>query len=512
MTVATGYAPNGASANTDPGADSPAPAGPRRRPRTTLPRRRRTRLSQDPVQSLEERMTAARRKVFPVFTHIGDACRAAGFLPSPCLSVRNSIATVDSEPARARTFATGCYVGRSDLPHVWRYPWVFAAQVEAAGYEILRFEAPSIPVPYLASVLPCALGMQFADRPSEKGALLSLFGLRQHRRRPQASVGESMMRRPLECGSADRLRTVTMSPLLLLLWGVALLFVPGYLIAFLFSPNLEEARGRGEIVAFAIAWGAGWLTLLGIVLHVLNLLSAGGLIGSWASRSSSSPSHKPPLTSPTTRRQRFSGTPIVTRAFSSTATSIPCGPRRREHPCRTSSSPSTSAHPSTSGRFRMRSRHSLGTLMPRDFEIQVGNSAGGPFTTVHTINDFVATASPAMWFEFTFAAPMVGFHVRLHINETNAFSDGNFYVQINEVEVLGAFPQPDRANLSWTATCDNASVGTAASFDNRFSTSPITGEPTFQAATPVVGEPTPGPAAQLGRNRTCGINHVLLRR
>ncbi len=164
------------------------------------------------------------------------------------------------------------------------------------------------------------------------------------------------------------------------------------------------------------------------------------------------------------------------------------------------------------GRFRMRSRHSLGTLMPRDFEIQVGNSAGGPFTTVHTINDFVATASPAMWFEFTFAAPMVGFHVRLHINETNAFSDGNFYVQINEVEVLGAFPQPDRANLSWTATCDNASVGTAASFDNRFSTSPITGEPTFQAATPVVGEPTPGPAAQLGRNRTCGINHVLLRR
>ena len=35
-----------------------------------------------------------------------------------------------------------------------------AAQVEAAGYEILRFEAPSIPVPYLASVLPCALWMQ----------------------------------------------------------------------------------------------------------------------------------------------------------------------------------------------------------------------------------------------------------------------------------------------------------------------------------------------------------------
>ena len=40
-----------------------------------------------------------------------------------------------------------------------------------------------------------------------------------------------------------------------------------------------ETRGRGEIVAFAIAWGAGWLTLLGIVLRALNLLSAGWLVG-----------------------------------------------------------------------------------------------------------------------------------------------------------------------------------------------------------------------------------------
>ena len=69
-----------------------------------------------------------------------------------------------------------------------------------------------------------------------------------------------------------------MSPLLLILWGVALLFVPGYLIAFCFAKP-GETRGRGEIVAFAIAWGAGWLTLLGIVLRALNLLSAGWLVG-----------------------------------------------------------------------------------------------------------------------------------------------------------------------------------------------------------------------------------------
>ena len=47
--------------------------------------------------------------------------------------------------------------------------------------------------------------------------------------------------------------------------------------------------------------------------------------------------------------------------------------------------------------------------------------------------------------------------------------------------LLGTFPQPDRANLSWTGTGDNASAGTAASFDNRVSKSPITGDPTFQA-------------------------------
>ena len=65
-----------------------------------------------------------------------------------------------------------------------------------------------------------------------------------------------------------------MSPLLLFIWGVALLFVPGYLIAFCFAKP-RETRGHGEIVAFAIAWGTGWLTLLGIVLRALNLLSAG---------------------------------------------------------------------------------------------------------------------------------------------------------------------------------------------------------------------------------------------
>ena len=46
---------------------------------------------------------------------------------------------------------------------------------------------------------------------------------------------------------------------------------------------------------------------------------------------------------------------------------------------------------------------------------------------------------------------------------------------------VGHIPQPDRANLSWTGTGDNASAGTAASFDNRVSKSPITGDPTFQA-------------------------------
>jgi len=54
------------------------------------------------------------------------------------------------------------YVGHKDLPHLWRFPWVMRRQVEQAGFEILRFEAPTLPIPYLPPLLPGGMRLQGA--------------------------------------------------------------------------------------------------------------------------------------------------------------------------------------------------------------------------------------------------------------------------------------------------------------------------------------------------------------
>jgi len=48
-------------------------------------------------------------------------------------------------------------------------------------------------------------------------------------------------------------------------------------------------------------------------------------------------------------------------------------------------------------------------------------------------------------------------------------------------------------SLSWTAPGANGNVGTAASYDLRYSTVPIT-ETNWPSVTPASGEPAPGPA------------------
>ena len=52
------------------------------------------------------------------------------------------------------------YVGKKELPHLWRYPWVLRRQVQASGYNVLRFEAPTIPIPYLPTFVPGLLALQ----------------------------------------------------------------------------------------------------------------------------------------------------------------------------------------------------------------------------------------------------------------------------------------------------------------------------------------------------------------
>lgn len=53
------------------------------------------------------------------------------------------------------------YVGNSDLTHIWRFPWVMKKQLRAGNFEIERFEASAIMLPFFTWLLPV---IKFLDR------------------------------------------------------------------------------------------------------------------------------------------------------------------------------------------------------------------------------------------------------------------------------------------------------------------------------------------------------------
>lgn len=61
-------------------------------------------------------------------------------------------------------------------------------------------------------------------------------------------------------------------------------------------------------------------------------------------------------------------------------------------------------------------------------------------------------------------------------------------------DVAVSNPAVTSLDVSWTAPGDDGSSGTAASYDLRYDTSPITSDATFNSATPVSGEPVPSVA------------------
>jgi hypothetical protein len=139
------------------------------------------------------------------------------------------------------------------------------------------------------------------------------------------------------------------------------------------------------------------------------------------------------------------------------------------------------------GRVRMRSRDVTGSLFPEDVEIQV-SSDNVVFTTVETVLG-LSTAG-AMWHEIPMVAPAVGRYVRIRATKTRQHTDGMYYVQVAEVEVMETLTE---VNLTWTAPGDDGSTGQAASYDIRYSTSPITSG-NFGSATAVSSPPVPGPS------------------
>lgn len=57
------------------------------------------------------------------------------------------------------------YAGSKDRPHLFRYPWIMKKEVQDAGFEILKFEATSLAIPYIPYLFPPFLRLQkLADR------------------------------------------------------------------------------------------------------------------------------------------------------------------------------------------------------------------------------------------------------------------------------------------------------------------------------------------------------------
>ncbi|HID62166.1 MAG TPA: class I SAM-dependent methyltransferase [Anaerolineae bacterium] len=52
------------------------------------------------------------------------------------------------------------YMGRKELSHMWRYPWVMRRLLREVGFAIERFEAQSLCIPYLGSLAEPLLAIQ----------------------------------------------------------------------------------------------------------------------------------------------------------------------------------------------------------------------------------------------------------------------------------------------------------------------------------------------------------------
>jgi SAM-dependent methyltransferase len=46
------------------------------------------------------------------------------------------------------------YGGNTDVPHIWRFPWVMRRQIESVGFNISKFESGPLTIPYLANYIP----------------------------------------------------------------------------------------------------------------------------------------------------------------------------------------------------------------------------------------------------------------------------------------------------------------------------------------------------------------------
>jgi F5/8 type C domain len=131
---------------------------------------------------------------------------------------------------------------------------------------------------------------------------------------------------------------------------------------------------------------------------------------------------------------------------------------------------------------------------PRDFQIQVSNDASSGFVTVHSVvNQF---ATPSQWYVFD-VTPMMARYVRINVTGMNRYSNGLYYTSIAEVKVTRLEVLAGGFVLDWTAPSDDfdSNVGSASSYDIRYSSADIVSNTDWNNATKVAAGllPTPQP-------------------
>ena len=156
------------------------------------------------------------------------------------------------------------------------------------------------------------------------------------------------------------------------------------------------------------------------------------------------------------------------------------------------------------GKVHLTSRNTT-NLFPEDFDIQI-SSDDVNYVTVASETGFVST--PGMSYTFTFTAAM-GRYVKLRVTKARQYVDGGYYVQVAEMSVDGATSQADQVALSWTSPGDDGNVGTASSYELRYSTSPINGG-NFSSAMLVLGVSAPQVAGSAETHVLTGLSAETL--
>ena len=124
---------------------------------------------------------------------------------------------------------------------------------------------------------------------------------------------------------------------------------------------------------------------------------------------------------------------------------------------------------------------------PSDFTVDVSTD-NATWTTVVIVTGYTPTSGS--WYEETFVAQEARY-VRFSAATTQVYTYNIYTIRVAEFEAY-AVPEEDQVTLTWTSQGDDAGVGTATSYELRYSTSgAIDSEVKWTNATVITGLPAP---------------------